>query len=49
MAKERRERFSFRRKEGARHRAVMYEIKALEREKEHEYLVLKWAGEQDVK
>ena len=27
----------------------MDEIKALVREKEHEYLMLKWAGEQDVK
>ena len=27
----------------------MDEIKALAREKEHEYLMLKWAGEQDVK
>ena len=27
----------------------MDEIKALAREKEHEYLMLKWAGEQDIK
>ena len=27
----------------------MDEIKALEREKEHEYLMLKWAGEKDLK
>ena len=31
------------------HRAIMDEIKALAREKEHEYLVLKWAGKKDVK
>ena len=49
MAKERRERFAFRRKEGALHRSAMDEIKALAREKEHKYLMLKWAGEQDVK
>ena len=49
MAKEHRERFAFRRKEGARHRAVMDEINALAREKEHKYLMLKWAREQNVK
>ena len=49
MEKERRESFAFRRKEGALHRSVMDEIKALAREKEHKYLMLKWAGEQDVK
>ena len=49
MAKELRESFAFRRKEGALHRDVMYKIKALARENEHEYLMLKWAGEQDVK
>ena len=49
MAKEHRESFAFRRKEGALHRAVMDEIKAIAREKENEYLMLKWAGEQDVK
>ena len=45
MSKECRESFAFRRKGGALHRSVMYEIKALAREKEHEYLMLKWAGE----
>ena len=49
MAKERRESFAFRRKEGALHIAVMDEIKALAREKEHKYIRLKWDGEQDVK
>ena len=49
MEKERRQIFSFRRKEGALHRAVIEEIKSLAREKEHEYLMLKWAREQDVK
>ena len=47
--KERRESFAFRRKEGALHRSIMDEINALAREKEHEYLMLKWAGEHDVK
>ena len=49
MTKERRESFVLRCKEGALHRSVMDKIKALAREKEHEYLVLKWDGEQDVK
>ena len=49
MSKELRGSFAFRRKEGDLHRSVMYEIKELAREKEHEYLMLKWAGEQDVK
>ena len=49
MSKECRASFAFRRKEGALHRAVMDKIKALAREKEHKYLMLKWAGEQDLK
>ena len=49
MAKKHREIFAFRRKEGALHRSVMDKIKALAREKEHKYFMLKWAGEQDVK
>ena len=49
MAKEGRESFAFRLKEGDLHRAVMEKIKSLAREKEHKYLRLKWAGEQDVK
>ena len=49
MTKERRESFAFRHKEGDLHRAVMDEIKALAREKEHKYLMLKWDGEQYVK
>ena len=49
MAKQRRERFAFRRKEGALHRAVMDKIKALARGKEQKNLMLKWSVEQDVK
>ena len=49
MSKELRGSFAFRRKEGDLHRSVMYEIKALTREKEHEYLMLKWASEKYVK
>jgi len=46
---ERRQSLEFRNKEGARHRAVMEELVALARQQEHESLVLKWAGENDVK
>jgi len=49
MAEERRESFAFRNREGARHRAVMEELKALAKEKEHESYILKWAGENDAK
>ena len=49
MSKECRASFEFRRKEGALHRAVMDKIKALSREKEHKYPMLKWAGGKDVK
>ena len=49
MAKELRESIALRRKEGALHRSVMDETKALEREKEHDYIMFKWAREQDVK
>ena len=49
MANERRESFAFRRKEVALHRAVVDGIKSLKRDKEHKYLMLKLAEEQDVK
>ena len=49
MAKEHRESFAFKCKEGALHRTVIGKIKALAIEKEHKYLMLKWSGEQDVK
>jgi hypothetical protein len=47
--RERRESLSFRNQEGGRHRAVMEELITLSRQQEHESLVLKWAGEDDVK
>jgi hypothetical protein len=45
----RRESFAFRNREGARHRAVMEELKQIVQEKEHESFMLKWAGEEDAK
>jgi hypothetical protein len=49
MAKERRESFAFRNEEGARHDAVMKELRSLAKEQEHESYMLKWAGENDAK
>ena len=46
---QRRESFAFRNAEGVRHRAVMEELKILNREKETESFLLKWAGENDMK
>ena len=47
--KQRRESFAFRGHECVRHRAVMGELKSIATEKEHEYHILKWAAQDDVK
>lgn len=46
---ERRESFAFRGRECVRRRAVMEELQALAKEKEHESYVLKWAAQDDAK
>lgn len=45
----RRESFAFRGQECVRHRAVMNELNAIAKEKEHEAYMLKWAAQDDVK
>ena len=47
--KARRESFAFRGRECVRHRAVMDELRNISKEKEHEYYILKWAAQDDVK
>ena len=49
MAILRRESFAMRNKEGRMQREVMKELLALAKEKETESMILKWAGENDVK
>lgn len=46
---ERRLSLQWRGEEAARHRAVMYELRSIMVQKEHESMVLKWAAEDDVK
>ena len=46
---ERRESLASRGRECVRHRAVMEELKALAKEREHESFLLKWAAQDDVK
>ena len=47
--KARRESLAFRGQEVVRHRAVMEELRNLEKEREHESYVVKWAAQEDVK
>ena len=49
MAQERRDSLNFRNQEAARHDAVMRELRSLAQEQEREYVMLKWAGENDAK
>jgi len=49
MAQERRESLAFRNAEGAKHDAVMKELRSLAKDREHESYMLKWAGENDAK
>mmetsp|Transcript_22335 Transcript_22335/g.33755 ORF Transcript_22335/g.33755 Transcript_22335/m.33755 type:complete len:783 (+) Transcript_22335:158-2506(+) len=49
LKKERRESLAFRNKESFQHAKVMDELRAIEREREAESYMLKWAGERDAK
>jgi len=49
MEIERRESLARRNKESANHARVMEELRSLEQDREHESMVLKWAGEEDAK
>jgi len=49
QAKERRDSLAFRNKESFQHSKVMEELRILEKEREAESYVLKWAGERDAK
>ena len=49
LAMEEREDLAFRNEEAKQHDAVMKELVSLAKEKEHEFYVLKWAGENDAK